>query len=269
MPETPGCDSRMMKQATLSLVPRSSMPALVMAGAVGLLALPSAVLAFSTRFETTSESADSRADDDGFTPSELDPRVARAMAARQQAQFMQGKEALFHFTPAGLAARPDRSVTVAVRVDAETARAIVVRGSAPRIAPPGPNTRVAPNAYNLGLSRGYQNFSTLTSTYSLPGNDHAKHDLPDLSAFPRVENGSDSRLAPHIQLVDRERAGRAPRTLESFGEQSVDVGGSYRVTRNFDVTAGVRYSQDRDRLKPTNDTKSDSQAVFVGTQFRF
>ena len=84
MPETPGCDSRMMKQATLSLVPRSSMPALVMAGAVGLLALPSAVLAFSTRFETTSESADSRADDDGFTPSELDPRVARAMAARQQ-----------------------------------------------------------------------------------------------------------------------------------------------------------------------------------------
>jgi hypothetical protein len=27
------------------------------------------------------------------------------------------------------------------------------------------------------------------------------------------------------------------------GEQSVDVGGSYRVTRNFDLTAGVRYSR--------------------------
>ena len=249
------------------------MPALVMAGAVGLLALPSAVLAFSTRFDAAAESAQSGGDQGAFAPGELDHKAARAMAARQQAQFMAGKEGLFRFTPAGLAARPDRSVTVAVRVDAETARAIVVRGTTPGVAQrmpaPGSNVRLAPNAYNLGLSRGYQNFSTLTSTYSLPGNDRSKHDLPDLSAFPRIDSGSDSRLAPHIQLVDRERAGRAPRTLESFGEQSVDVGGSYRVTRNFDVTAGVRYSQDRDRLKPTYDTKSDSQAVFVGTQFKF
>lgn len=263
----------MMMQATLSSAPRNSMPALVMAGAVGLLALPSAVLGFSTRFDTMAESSASGSDQGDFAPGEPDPRIARIMAARQQAQFMRGKEALLHFTPAGLAARPDRSVTVAVRVDAETARAIVVRGpssGAQRLQAAGPNLRLAaPNAYNLGLSRGYQNFSTLTSSYSLPGNDRGKHDLPDLSAFPRIETNSDSRLAPHIQLVDRERAGRAPRTLESFGEQSVDVGGSYRVTRNFDVTAGVRYSQDRDRLKPTNDTKSDSQAVFVGTQFRF
>lgn len=259
-------------QATLPLAPRNSMPSLVMAGAVALLALPSAVLAFSTRFDTVIENASADSNQGDFSPSEMDPRAARAMAARQQAQFMRGKEELFHFTPAGLAARPDRSVTVAVRVDAETARAIVVRGpsiNAPRIQNPGPNQRVAPNAYNLGLSRGYQGFSTLTSTYSLPGNDRAKHDLPDLSAFPRIETSGDSRLAPHIQLVDRERAGRAPRTLESNGEQTVDVGGSYRVTRNFDVTAGVRYSQDRDRLKPTSDAKSDSQAVFVGTQFRF
>jgi hypothetical protein len=247
------------------------MPSLVMAGAVGLLALPSAVMAFSTRFDMVAENADSGSDKGGFASAEMDARGARAMAARQQAQFMQGKEALYHFTPAGLATRPDRSVTVAVRVDAETARAIVVRGpalNAQRQAT-GPNLRVAPDAYNLGLSRGYQSFSSLTATYSLPGNDRAKHDLPDLSAFPRADPNSDSRLAPHIQLVDRERAGRAPRTLESLGEQSVDVGGSYRVTRNFDVTAGVRYSQDRDRLKPTNDTKSDSQSVFVGTQFHF
>jgi len=259
----------MMMQATLPSAPRNSMPALVMAGAVGLLALPSAVLGFSTRFDTAADNSASGADQGAFSSSELDSRAARAMAARQEAQFMRGKEALFHFTPAGLATRPDRSVTVAVRVDAETARAIVVRGQTQRIATTGPSVRVAPDAYNLGLSRGYQGFSTLTSTYSLPGNDRAKHDLPDLSTFPRAETGSDSRLAPHIQLVDRERAGRAPRTLESLGEQSVDVGGSYRVTRNFDVTAGVRYSQDRDRLKPTNDIKSDSQSVFVGTQFHF
>jgi hypothetical protein len=103
-------------QATLPLAPRNSMPSLVMAGAVALLALPSAVLAFSTRFDTVIENASADSNQGDFSPSEMDPRAARAMAARQQAQFMRGKEELFHFTPAGLAARPDRSVTVAVRL---------------------------------------------------------------------------------------------------------------------------------------------------------
>ena len=81
--------------------------------------------------------------------------------------------------------------------------------------------------------------------------------------------GTPARLAPHITLAEKDRPGRAPRTLESMGEQSVDLGGSYRLTRNIDVTAGVRYSQDRDRLKPLSDGKQDDQAVFVGTRFRF
>ena len=49
----------------------------------------------------------------------------------------------------------------------------------------------------------------------------------------------------------------------------MDLGGSYRLTRNFDVTAGVRYSSERDRLRPLTDGKQDSQAVYVGTKFRF
>ena len=52
-------------------------------------------------------------------------------------------------------------------------------------------------------------------------------------------------------------------------EDVVDLGGAYSLTRNFDVTAGVRYSQERDRLRPLTDGKKDSQAVYVGTQFRF
>ena len=49
----------------------------------------------------------------------------------------------------------------------------------------------------------------------------------------------------------------------------VDVGGSFRLTRNLDVTAGVRYQQERDlRALPELD-KQDSQAVYIGTQFRF
>jgi opacity protein-like surface antigen len=69
---------------------------------------------------------------------------------------------------------------------------------------------------------------------------------------------------------EKQAAGRAPRTFAGEGEDQVDVGGSYRLTRNLNVTAGVRYSQqDRERLHPLTDGKQDNQAVYVGTQFRF
>ena len=43
------------------------------------------------------------------------------------------------------------------------------------------------------------------------------------------------------------------------------------LRRNIDVTAGVRYkTPDRDRLAPMpDDRRVDSQAVYVGTTFRF
>ena len=50
--------------------------------------------------------------------------------------------------------------------------------------------------------------------------------------------------------------------------QEVELGGSYRVSKNLDVTAGVRYSSD-DRLGPLTNEQRDNQAVYVGTQFRF
>ena len=40
------------------------------------------------------------------------------------------------------------------------------------------------------------------------------------------------------------------------------------LTKNIDVTAGVRYKSD-DRIEPLTDTRRDSQAVYVGTAFRF
>ena len=78
-----------------------------------------------------------------------------------------------------------------------------------------------------------------------------------------------SRIHPRIALEQQEAVGRAPRTLEGAGEQAVDVGGSYRVLRNLNVTAGVRLSQERDRIAPLTDSEQDSQAVYVGTQFMF
>lgn len=235
----------------------------LLGGAVCLLALPSAVLAFTTRFEPRSASA----------ANDVEPMDARADAhplARAIPIRSLAKGKLFPFTPAGTPNRPDRSVTVAVRVDAITVQAIRIRrNEIAQASEAGPNPlRIAPTAFNLGVSRGYQNFSQSL----VPSADPRKIDMPDLSRFSLSAghpSGDPARFSPRIVIDEKPAAGRAPRTFAADGGDLVDVGGAYRVTRNLDVTAGVRYSQERERLRPLTDGKQDGQAVYVGTQFRF
>ncbi len=262
-------------RGSLSPARGAGAPALLMAGAVIVLALPSAVLAFSTRIDLPAAGLSENQGVSSFGPGSVDPRLARVLAASPTG----GKGPMFRFTPAGLATRPDRSVTVAVRVDPVTARSIIVRGAlidhgshaATALATSTTALGIAPAAYNLGMARGYQGFAQNVQTFAL-AQEIRKLDMPDLSTFkPAADQGSGtpSRLAPHIALDEQSRAGRAPRTLESVGVQTVDLGGSYRLSRNLDVTAGLRYQRDRDRLDGDIDGKTDTQAVFVGTQFKF
>ena len=199
-----------------------------------------------------------------FTPASVDPKLAKFVAERST-----GSNRLMRFTPAGVAERGSRAVTVAVRVDQETAKAITVRSAiATAREQMAPNAvRLAPVRYNLGLSRGYQSFAQ-SAELSKKLSDAA---IPDLASFkprPGVKE-QPSRFGARIALEQEEKSGSAPRTHDGLGEQSLDVAGSYRLTRNLDVTAGVRYSQERDRLAPLADPALDSQAVYVGTQFRF
>lgn len=236
----------------------------LLAGAVGLLALPSAVLALTARFEpgagaVTKENRvgvlDRVAGTSGFS---------RNFPARSLA-----RGTLYPFTPASSPTRPDRSVTVAVRVDAETARTLTVR--APRLGKHDQNSglevRIAQTGFSLGVSRGYSNFAQ-----GLARKDDGQVPMiADPGRFSIANGGSprDARFNPRIGLDDSLPAGRSPRTYAGDGSDQVDLGGSYRVTRNLDVTAGVRYSQERERLIPPADGKQDNQAVYVGTQFRF
>ena len=243
---------------------KNGMPAgLWLAGAVSLLALPSAVLAFATNFEprvATPAAGSMQAIDSAATA----PRLARAIPIRSLA-----KGPLYPFTPAGTPNRPDRSVTVAVRVDSGLPQMISVRGIRIADAADAQPLRIAPTAFNLGVSRGYHNFAQ--NLVATP--DARKLDLPDLGKYNLAASsqpGDPSRLSPRIVVDEKQAAGRAPRTFAGDGEDQVDVGGSYRLTRNLNVTAGVRYSQqDRERLHPLTDGKQDNQAVYVGTQFRF
>ena len=203
-----------------------------------------------------------------FTPAAVDPRLARKVqqqiAARGQA---------LRFTPAATAGARDRTYTVAVRIDDETARAISVRSAITAAQGEaglgGGAVALAPTRYNLGIARGYQSFAKAEAPTAKV--ELGNFEMPDLAAFRPAEGAKDkpSRFQPRIALENEGAAGRAPRTLEGSGEQRVDFGGAYRVSRNLNVTAGVRLSQERDRIAPLTDAERDDQAVYVGTQFKF
>ncbi|WP_240504378.1 hypothetical protein [Tsuneonella mangrovi] len=241
---------------------RKFVPRLFAAGSAIALAVPSAGLAVTA----TSMPRSVLAAIAPFTPANGDPEISRELAAQVAAR---GRT--IRFTPAGSIGPDARTMTVAVRIDDSTARAISVRSAiAAAQAEAGLGTSIAsiaPTRYNLGIARGYQSFAK-PDTVKL---DLPDAQMPDLASFQPSEGAKSApgRLQPRISLEQDSNLGRAPRTLEGAGQQTVDLGGAFRLSRNLNVTAGVRLQQDRDRLAPLTDSVQDSKAVYVGTQFRF
>ncbi|KLE34225.1 hypothetical protein [Aurantiacibacter luteus] len=217
-----------------------------------------------------------------FTPAAADPDLAELIAQRSG-----GQPQMMRFTPANATgARADRSLTVAVRVDRQTAMALAARSSAPL--PEGAlgsgSLRVTPTRYNLGIARGYGSFAQTpvaapeqSRLAAAPIRSAALSrslsdaNLPDIASFnPRSGTREEpSRFAARVQLDQERPASRQPEARESVADQMLDLGGSYRLTRNLDITAGVRYEQDRDIVPLPEVDQQDSQAVYIGTQFRF
>ena len=240
---------------------RSDTTAAALLGFVTVLALPSALLAFANQVDLPGEVQ--LASNGGFVPAEVDPRLSRSITVRALSK---GK--LFRFTPAATPSLNNASVvTVAVRLGGSTLPTLAARGPAPsESSPNGSTLRIAPAAYSLGTARGYRSFAQ-NAGVSAPVR---QGEMPDLASYqPKPGVARDpSRFAPRLSLDEQEKTGSSPRTFVQ-SDQQVDVGGSYRVTRNLNVTAGVRVTSDRDRLRPLTDGRQDSQAVYVGTQFRF
>ncbi|MXP29375.1 hypothetical protein GRI58_11130 [Porphyrobacter algicida] len=204
-----------------------------------------------------------------FTPAKVDPRLARVV---EQALGTDG----LRFTPAARPENGDRVVTMAVRVDRATAKAISFRAPMDGAdnARPGLGTTplVAPTRFNLGTARGYQSFAQPTAKLAPLQPGTRDIGLPDMSQF-KLDEGAEaskpSRLQPRIAFKRDNEPGHGPRAYDSDIDQLVDLGGAYRITRNLDVTAGVRMSQQRDRIAPLTDGVEDSKAIYVGTQFHF
>jgi len=250
----------------------------LLAGGVCLAALPSALAAVTGNTDRAASLRDVSVAAFGslgsFTPASVDPKLMDSLR-RMAGSHSSESGALFRFTPATAAKSGKRAVTVAVRVNSDTANLI----SAHKAAEAGRGVAgVDPVAFNLGLARGYQSFAQSSSTgvkagtarLTLPS-EIGKIDAPDLRTFtPAKSASSNSRFGTIVELDDSSALpGRDPRTLAGAGEMSVDVAGSYRVARNLKVTAGIRYSSERDRLTALTDDAQDNQSVYVGTQFRF
>ena len=190
-----------------------------------------------------------------FTPATADPKLAAAFANRPSA-------ADFKFTPAAPKGRPSQ-IRVAIRARAsDPARSgDLASATSPAIG------AVTPASYNLGVAVGWRRFAvtgevakTRSGNLVLGGQETAVVGV-NYSLNRRITG----RVAASAERSDSSRAA----ALGSEKGYAVDVAGAYNITRNIAVTGGVRYKIDQDRTATLQDERRDSQAVYVGTAFKF
>jgi hypothetical protein len=195
-----------------------------------------------------------------FTPAVSDPRLAAALARRGSGSTVNTE---FRFTPTSTAGDRSRGLRVAVRARATTP------AQASRDAGPSSSsavTAITPSSYNLGVSVGWRRFAV--------SGDVGQADSGLIAGVREsAQVGMSYRATRRITgrvAVAAERAQGGQRIIAEDQAYSLDVGGAYSIARNVDVTAGARYRISRDRLDPlSRDDRRDSQAVYVGTAFRF
>lgn len=193
-----------------------------------------------------------------FTPAAADPRLGSVLSRIGLAATG------FRFTPSESRKNAvSKHVTLAVR--ARAARPVT---ATERVAALPETVGLAPIAYNLGVSVGWKRFAV--------SGEVGHFDLATVSGGrDSVDVGvsySGKRISGRLKAGTERPLRNAPPMPGDTSSYSVDVGGSYSLTRNLDVTAGVRYkSEDRERLMrltPTEERR-ESQSVYIGTAFRF
>lgn len=210
-----------------------------------------------------------------FTPAGVDSLLAKKFAAQIETRAISGTDKRFPFTPTGLGANRNRTITVAARTDASlSAGAVSVRNVLGGFdAGLGKTVRLRQSDYRLTSARGWQGFALpiaqpaaqkIASPLPL-GNltTHNNFHLDDTNP------GKPSRFSTSVKLDPARETAPSPRGNAASGEYRLDVGGSFSISRKIDVTAGVRYNSERDRLIPQPDNSRDSEAVYVGTKVRF
>jgi hypothetical protein len=193
-----------------------------------------------------------------FTPAVADPRLAAFLTRRGTSLNSE-----FRFTPAASASERRGGVRVAIRARATTPLQAAHDLS---FAAATEATPITPSAYNLGVSVGWRRFAISGDVAQIDNGLLAgRRESAQVGMSYRANRRITGRVA-----VAAERVDGAQRLIAEDQAYSVDVGGAYSIARNIDVTAGARYRISRDRLEPLSGaSRRDSQAVYIGTAFRF
>ncbi len=202
-----------------------------------------------------------------FTPAGMDSRLLAKYGKPNVSS------SRFQFTPAGIG-RSSRTMTVAARTGSQLGgNAISVRESAAAMQAGRSAVVVHPSDYRLTSVRGWQGFTMIAGLpkASAPA---PLSEIVGKGSFRLDDDsktkGKPSRFSPKISLDQNRTAAPPARGTTAAGDYSLDLGGSFSITRKVDLTAGVRYNSERDRVAPQpTDTRADSEAVYVGTKIRF
>ena len=191
-----------------------------------------------------------------FTPANADPKLAAALGDRGMSLTD------FKFTPAPAKGRPSQ-VRVAIRARATTP-------ASPQMADASSAAAVnalTPTSYNLGAAVGWKRFAIAGDVSKVTSADSAIGGRE--SAIVGVSYSLNKRFTGRVAVGADRPTGNPLPALRRGDNYSVDVGGSYALSKRIALTGGVRYNMERDRASALTDDRRDSQAVYVGTAFKF
>ena len=236
----------------LSLARLKSAKLLAAVSAAGLLLTPAVAAGPKRKAPAVAVSFDPLST---FTPGGADPRLAATFGGRGHSLTD------FKFTPAAAKSRPSQ-IRVAIRARPNALRTRTADAGATSASP---LTAITPASYNLGVAVGWKRFAV--------AGDVAKAE----SSSPAIGERESAVVGVSYSLkrftgrvaVGAERDDKGVPALRERENYSLDVGGAYSISRRIAVTGGVRYNIERDRSALVNDNRRDSQAVYVGTAFKF
>jgi hypothetical protein len=191
-----------------------------------------------------------------FTPANADPNLAAALAGRGMSLTD------FKFTPAPAKGRPSQvRVAIRARVNAPS-QAMLAQSAAPTAAV----NALTPSSYNLGVGVGWRRFAVAGDISKIKDADSA---IGGRKTAVVGVSYSLKRFTGRVAVGTDQADGHPLPALRRGDNVSLDVGGSYSLSRRIALTGGVRYNVERDRLSTLQDDRRDSQAVYVGTAFKF
>jgi len=190
-----------------------------------------------------------------FTPAHADPKLAAALGERSLSLTD------FKFTPAPAKGRPSQvRVAIRARSAAPTAAQLAQASTDSSLG------ALTPTSYNLGLAVGWKRFAVSGDVAKVKEADSA---LGGRESAVLGVSYSLQKFTGRVAVGAERGDGTALPALRKGDNYSLDVGGSYSLSKRIAVTGGVRYNVERDRLTALKDDRRDSQAVYVGTAFKF